>query len=52
LFTEGNFGCDCNLHIFFHQAGGEPQPEGVECGEMLYRVDLSRLKESYEESDP
>lgn len=24
-WTEGNFGCNCNRSLFFHEAGGEPR---------------------------
>ena len=36
LWTEGNYGCDCNRHLFFELAGGSEADEDVPCGETLY----------------
>lgn len=41
-WSEGNYGCDCNRHLFFERAGGsdpyaDPAYEG-ECGESRYAV--------------
>ena len=38
LWTEGNYGCDCNRHLFFERAAGIGDDEGedVDCGEVLY----------------
>ena len=34
LWTDGNFGCDCNRSDFFAQANGEPDPEiDIDCGD-------------------
>lgn len=37
LWTDGNYGCDCNLADFFAQAGGEFDPEKDHpCGNEKY----------------
>lgn len=36
-WTDGNFGCDCNRHLFFARAAGEPDPE-TECGDVRFWV--------------
>lgn len=36
LWTDGNFGCDCNLHYFFTDWDGTDCP----CGENKYDVEL------------
>ena len=38
LWTEGNYGCDCNRHLFFERAAGIGDDEGedVGCSEVLY----------------
>ena len=38
IWSEGNYKCDCNRHLFFLQAGGEEEDDGVECGESLYTI--------------
>lgn len=38
LWTDGNFGCDCNRHLFFCRAGGEEASEDVECGTERYSL--------------
>ena len=38
LWTEGNFGCDCNRALFFARAGGEEDPLGPICGTAACRV--------------
>lgn len=40
LWTEGNFACDCNRHLFFERAGGTDDSEGEDCpcGEVIYQV--------------
>lgn len=35
LWTEGNYACDCNRHLFFDRAIGI-EPINVECGENKY----------------
>lgn len=37
LWSDGNYGCDCNRAIFFHEAGNEKDPD-IECGETEYDV--------------
>ena len=37
MWTEGNYGCDCNRHLFFERANGvEPDDDTVQCGEAKY----------------
>jgi hypothetical protein len=37
LWTEGNYACDCNRHLFFERAGGrEPESREVACGDEKY----------------
>lgn len=44
IWEEGNYSCDCNLHIFFERAGKPPPPVaeafGFPCGEEFYGVRL------------
>lgn len=35
MWTEGNFGCDCNRYIFFY--GGEVK-EDLQCGDSRFKV--------------
>lgn len=39
MWTEGNYGCDCNRALFFAHAAGEEDPD-VACGEGLYSVQI------------
>jgi hypothetical protein len=32
-WTEGNASCDCSLASYFADAGGEPRPHDVPCGD-------------------
>jgi hypothetical protein len=37
LWSDGNFGCDCNRGLFFAEAAGEPEPDpDVHCGSELF----------------
>ena len=36
-WSEGNYHCDCNRHLFWLRAGGDG-PGHIECGEGMYRV--------------
>lgn len=38
LLTEGNFGCDCNCHDFFEQAGDKDEWEECGCSEDKYTI--------------
>lgn len=38
LWSEGNYGCDCNRALFFARAVGEEDPEDRECGETAFRI--------------
>ena len=40
-WTDGNYGCDCNRHLFFERAGGcESAGDECVCGADRYRVAL------------
>jgi hypothetical protein len=45
LWTDGNYGCACQLAQFFAHAAGEPDPEVQPCGVMAYRVLEAKLGE-------
>lgn len=36
MWTEGNYGCDCNRHLFFIRAAGNDEWEDRECGNTEY----------------
>ncbi len=44
MWTEGNYGCDCNRHLFFERSLPEgeqspiPDDEEETCGETKFRV--------------
>ena len=38
MWTEGNFSCDCNRHIFFERAVGNTPDDDRPCGETAYTV--------------
>lgn len=35
----GNYGCDCNRHLFFERADGKESDCDQECGETEYLID-------------
>lgn len=35
MFTEGNYGCDCNRRLFMARAAGRPDPDPSPCGETI-----------------
>lgn len=35
-WTDGNYGCDCNRHLFFIRAAGNDEWEDRECGSTEY----------------
>lgn len=37
MWAEGNYSCDCNRHLFFCRAGGEPDAD-PNCGESRFFV--------------
>ena len=52
LWSEGNYGCDCNRALFFARAIGEVEPQDIPCGESLYDIVKIQLKDGriiYEE---
>ena len=52
LWSEGNFACDCNRHIFFASAANE-SAENRECGDNSYSVRITdeRGNVLYEDDD-
>lgn len=38
MWTEGNYSCDCNRHLFFERAFGNDPPLGGECSDGRYVV--------------
>jgi hypothetical protein len=46
MWTDGNFGCDCNRHLFFERAIGN-EPDDAECGETRYLISVP--SEGYDE---
>lgn len=38
MWSEGNYGCDCNRAIFFARAGGESPPDHVGCSDENFAV--------------
>jgi hypothetical protein len=38
LWTEGNFGCDCNRHLDFERAADHDPGDDWPCGELAYTV--------------
>ena len=38
IWAEGNYSCDCNRHLFFQRAAGEPDGDDYPCGDELYTV--------------
>lgn len=41
IWSDGNFGCDCNRALFFYQAGGEEEPEMTPCGNSRYALKIT-----------
>ena len=35
MYTDGNYGCDCNRHLFFEQALGNDPQEHFPCGDRV-----------------
>ncbi len=33
LWSEGNYGCDCNRELFWHRAENEAEPDDLVCGD-------------------
>ena len=54
IWEEGNYSCDCNRSLFFYRAGGEDEPEGIQCSDGKYSVNLYNVKNNeciFEEFD-
>lgn len=43
-WSEGNYACDCNRHLFFARAGGREAEDDQPCGDGVYLVNLSNPK--------
>lgn len=44
MWTEGNYGCDCNRHLFFERAAGrEPDIDEHTCGDTHYTAVCAEL---------
>lgn len=41
IWSEGNFACDCNRHLFWHRAANEPESDDNPCGDSKYSVRLT-----------
>lgn len=47
IWTDGNYSCDCNRHIFFYKDGLKTNDyEDVECGDKLYKVNFIKNLET------
>lgn len=44
IWSDGNFGCDCNRRIFFNRTGGKDKGVDGECSEGLYSVRVRNKK--------
>lgn len=54
LWSDGNYGCDCNRALFFARAAGEEDPDDDEspCGDAAYRVRITEDgREVYRDDD-
>lgn len=39
IWTDGNYGCDCNRYLFFERAHGrDPDFDDGECGDTAYSI--------------
>lgn len=45
LWTDGNFGCDCNRALFFARAGGEAEPDERPCGDVAFTALYAQLED-------
>ena len=46
MWTEGNFSCDCNRHLFFERASGrDPDLSEGECGDEKYTALYAELSD-------
>lgn len=43
MWTDGNYGCDCNRHLFFNRAKGIEPEDARPCGEERYSVLYAEL---------
>lgn len=48
LWTEGNYGCDCNRHLFFERAIGV-EPDDEKCGDEKYSALYALLPDGTQE---
>ncbi len=55
VWSDGNYGCDCNRRLFFARAAGEEADWDGECSKGFYSVRLRNKKTGrvfYSEFDP
>jgi hypothetical protein len=43
MWTDGNYGCDCNRHLFFGRAIGQEPREDYPCGKTRYTAICAEL---------
>jgi hypothetical protein len=41
-WSDGNYGCDCNRHLFFWRAVGQEPGDDMLCGDERYTVWITR----------
>ncbi|MCK4500745.1 hypothetical protein KAU11_09605 [Candidatus Babeliales bacterium] len=42
IWSDGNYSCACNRHLFFERAiGNEPDDDDVKCGSMWYQISVN-----------
>ncbi len=48
MWSEGNYGCDCNRYLFFQRAAEENEDDDVSCGTTQYFCIKVRLPDGTE----
>jgi hypothetical protein len=43
MWTDGNYGCDCNRHLFFERSAGREPDEDRPCGDSKYSALYAEL---------
>ena len=43
MWSDGNYGCDCNRHLFFVRSGGEVNCDDAPCGTTAYSISRVEL---------
>lgn len=44
MYSEGNYSCDCNRHLFFHRANDVEPEDDRPCGDEAYSLNLENPK--------